>query len=72
MSAATHSRTAPEDRIKFSHKLAYGAGAFVNNLLSAAIGGMMIILNLGLHMDPRMVGWVSALPRLVDTIIDPI
>ncbi len=72
MSAATHGRTAPEDRIKFSHKLAYGAGAFVNNLLSAAIGGMMIILNLGLHMDPRMVGWVSALPRLVDTIIDPI
>lgn len=72
MNATVRTTTAPEDRIKLSHKAAYGAGAFVNNLLSAAIGGMMIILNLGLHMDPRMVGWVSALPRLVDTIIDPV
>jgi GPH family glycoside/pentoside/hexuronide:cation symporter len=72
MNATVRTATAPEDRIKLSHKAAYGAGAFVNNLLSAAIGGMMIILNLGLHMDPRMVGWVSALPRLVDTIIDPV
>ncbi len=70
--SAPHRPTAPEDRISFPHRLAYGAGAFVNNLLSAAIGGMMIILNLGLHLDPRLVGWVSALPRLVDTIIDPV
>ncbi len=72
MNAPLSATTAPEDRISFPQRLAYGAGAFVNNLLSAAIGGMMIILNLGLHMDPRMVGWVSALPRLVDTIIDPV
>lgn len=72
MNAVQHRATAPEDRIGFPQRLAYGAGAFVNNLLSAAIGGMMIILNLGLHMDPRMVGWVSALPRLVDTVIDPV
>ena len=72
MNAPERAQTAPEDRISFPQRIAYGAGAFVNNLLSAAIGGMMIILNLALHMDPRMVGWVSALPRLVDTIIDPI
>lgn len=72
MNAPERAQTAPEDRISFPQRIAYGAGAFVNNLLSAAIGGMMIILNLGLHMDPRLVGWVSALPRLVDTIIDPI
>ena len=31
--------TAPEDRISLVHKLIYGLGAFVNNLLAAAIGG---------------------------------
>lgn len=65
-------QTAAEDRISFPQRLIYGAGAFTNNLVSAAIGGMMIILNLGLHMDPRVVGWLAALPRLVDAIIDPI
>lgn len=28
-------------------KLIYGLGAFVNNILAAAIGGMVIVLNLG-------------------------
>jgi GPH family glycoside/pentoside/hexuronide:cation symporter len=72
MNAATHSRTAPEDRIKLSHKLAYGAGAFVNNLLAAASGGMMIVLNLGLGMNPALVGLLGALPRLTDAFTDPL
>jgi GPH family glycoside/pentoside/hexuronide:cation symporter len=46
-----HWETAPEDRIPFVHKLFYGAGAFVNNILAAAIGGMTIVLNLGLGMN---------------------
>ncbi len=64
--------TAPEDRISFGHKLAYGAGAFVNNLLAAAIGGMLIVLNLGLGMNPALVGLVASLPRLLDALIDPL
>jgi len=72
MTAATHSRTAPEDRIRLSHKLAYGAGAFVNNLLAAASGGMMIVLNLGLGMNPALVGLLGALPRLTDAFTDPL
>jgi glycoside/pentoside/hexuronide:cation symporter, GPH family len=72
MTAATHARTAPEDRIKFRHKLAYGAGAFVNNLLAAASGGMMIVLNLGLGMNPALVGLLGAIPRLFDALIDPL
>lgn len=72
MSAATHTRTAPEDRITFAHKLAYGSGAFVNNLLAAASGGMMIVLNLGFGMDPALVGWLGALPRLTDAFTDPL
>lgn len=64
--------TAPEDRIPLPRKAAYGAGAFVNNLLAAAIGGMLIVLNLGLGMDPALVGLVAALPRFTDFVIDPI
>ncbi len=72
MSHTTHYETAPEDRIPFHLKLIYGLGAFVNNLLAAAIGGMVIVLNLGLGMNPALVGLVSALPRLTDAITDPL
>ncbi|MDT8342224.1 MAG: MFS transporter [Longimicrobiales bacterium] len=76
MSAAASGRprweTAPEDRIPFPHKLFYGAGAFVNNLLAAAIGGMTIVLNLGLGMNPALVGLLGALPRLTDALTDPL
>jgi len=72
MSSATHYKTAPEDRVKMSHRVAYGAGAFVNNLLAAASGGMMIVLNLGLGMNPALVGLLGALPRLTDAFTDPL
>ena len=72
MSHATHYATAPEDRIPFFQKLVYGAGAFVNNLLAASIGGMVIVLNLGLGMNPALVGLLGALPRLTDAITDPL
>lgn len=72
MSSAQHSVTAPEDRIPFKGKLAYGAGAFVNNLLAAASSGMMIVLNLGLGMNPALVGLLGAIPRLTDAFTDPV
>lgn len=63
--------TAPEDRISFGQRLIYGLGGLINNLLAAASGGMMIVLNLGLGMNPALVGLVSALPRLTDALTDP-
>ncbi len=63
--------TAARDRIPFPQKLIYGLGAFVNNLLAAAIGGMVIVLNLGLGMNPALVGLLGALPRLTDALTDP-
>ena len=72
MSQASHFETAPEDRIPFPQKVIYGLGAFVNNLLAAAIGGMVIVLNLGLGMNPALVGLLGALPRLTDAITDPL
>jgi len=67
-----HHKTAPEDRIPLHQKLVYGLGAFVNNLLAAASGGMMIVLNLGLGMNPALVGLLGAIPRLTDAFTDPI
>ena len=64
--------TTPADRISFAHKVAYGMGALINNLLAAAIGGMTIILNLGLGMNPALVGLLGAIPRFVDAVMDPV
>ena len=61
MSQQEHYETAPQDRIPLPQKIIYGAGAFVNNLLAAAIGGMAIILNLGLGMNPALVGLLGIL-----------
>ncbi|MBD3236284.1 MAG: MFS transporter [Candidatus Eisenbacteria bacterium] len=69
--AVSH-RTAPEDRVSLTHRVVYGAGAFVNNILAAASGGMMIVLNLGLGMNPALVGLLGALPRLTDAFTDPL
>jgi len=72
VAARKHYTTAPQDRISLAHKLIYGLGAFVNNLLAAAIGGMVIVLNLGLGMNPALVGLLGALPRLTDALTDPL
>ena len=72
MSKATHYETAPEDRVPFHLKVVYGLGAFVNNTLADAIGRMMIVLNLGLGMNPALVGLLGALPRLTDALTDPL
>jgi len=67
-----HYETAPEDRISFPQKLIYGIGAFTNNLLSASITGMMIVLNLGFGMNPALVGLLGGIPRLMDAFTDPL
>lgn len=72
MSKTEHYETAPEDKVSFIQKFIYGLGAFVNNLLGAAMSTMVIVLNLGLSMNPALVGLLSALPRLTDAITDPL
>ena len=69
---AGHYETAPEDRISFTHKIIYGLGGLVNNLLAAASGTMVIVLNLGLGVSPALVGLLGAIPRLTDAFTDPL
>lgn len=63
--------TAPEDRISIPRKLAYGVGSLVNNLQAAALGAMVIVLNLGLGMNPALVGLIGSIPRIFDALSDP-
>ncbi|MCE5186584.1 MAG: MFS transporter [Planctomycetaceae bacterium] len=71
MEPSAHYTTAPEDRIPLPHKIAYALGMLVNNLQAASLGAMAIILNLGLKMDPRLVGMLGFAPRLFDAATDP-
>ena len=59
-------------KLPLTHKLAYGAGAFTNNLLAAASGGLMVVLNLGFGMSPILVGLLGSIPRFFDAITDPV
>ena len=70
-SKETH-KTAEKDRISKGQKFAYGLGAIVNNLLGGAIGYMSIVLNVGLGINPALVGTLQAIPRLTDAMTDPI
>ena len=72
MSAHEHHETAPEDRLSAGQKFAYGLGAIVNNFLGGAIGFMSIVLNVGLGINPALVGTLQALPRLTDALTDPV
>ena len=67
-----HHVTAREDRIPFFQKAIYSIGGLVNSIQAAAIGAMVIVLNIGLGMNPALVGLVGAIPRIIDAISDPI
>lgn len=55
-------KTAPEDRISLKQKSAYTVGILVYTLRAAALPAMGVILNLGLGMDPVLVGLQFAYP----------
>lgn len=72
MSAAVHSKTAPEDVIPLGQKVAFGFGGLANQLFTAALGIFMVVLVMGLKMDPVLAGILAAIPRLWDAVADPI
>jgi GPH family glycoside/pentoside/hexuronide:cation symporter len=72
MEHSSHHVTAPEDRIPFFQKMIYSIGALVNQMQAAAISAMVLVLNLGLGMNPALVGLVGTIPRLLDAFTDPL
>ena len=67
-----HHETAPGDRIPFLQKAVYGVGSFVNQFQAAAIGQLITVLNVGLGVNPALVGWIGAIPRFVVAFSDPL
>lgn len=72
MSTKESHKTAATDKIPNGQKFAYGLGSIVNNLLGGAIGYMSIVLNVGLGINPALVGTLQAIPRLTDALTDPV
>jgi len=69
---STHHVTDRKDRISIFQKVAYSLGSLVNQFQAAAIGSLVIVLNLGLGMNPALVGLLGAIPRLIDAFSDPL
>ena len=72
MEHSHHHITAREDRIPIFQKAVYSIGALVNQMQAAAISAMVLVLNLGLGMNPALVGLVGTIPRLIDAFTDPL
>jgi len=64
--------TAREDCVPIFQKAIYSIGGLVNSLQAAALGAMVIVLNIGLGVNPALVGLVGAIPRIIDAISDPV
>ena len=69
---STHHMTARKDRIPIFQKAVYSIGSLVNSIQAAALGAMVIVLNLGLGINPALVGIIGFIPRIVDAILDPL
>lgn len=69
---STHHQTAAADRIPFFQKIIYGMGSFVNQFAGAATGQLIVVLNLGLGVNPALVGVIGAVPRFFDAFSDPL
>lgn len=65
-------KTAPEDIVPFVQKFAFGAGNLANQLFPAALGAFMYYLVVAFGMDPVDAGLLSAIPRVLDALTDPI
>lgn len=64
----------PEDqKVSMPRRIAYGFGALADNFMMNAFAALVTpIYNIGLKLDPMLVGLAVAIPRLVDAITDPI
>jgi GPH family glycoside/pentoside/hexuronide:cation symporter len=72
MSDTTAVQTSAHDRVAVGVKIIYGLGSLANNLLAAALGCMVIVLNLGLGMDPGKIGLILAISKFTDAFLDPV
>ncbi len=61
------------EHIPLINKIGYAFGAMTDNLIMNAFGGLVMpVFNIALFVDPVLLGWAVAVPRVFDAISDPI
>jgi GPH family glycoside/pentoside/hexuronide:cation symporter len=68
----SHYKTAAKDRIPLGQKVAFGIGMLANQMFPAAMGIFMVVLVQDLGFPGWMWGVIFFLPRIFDSITDPI
>jgi len=54
-------------------KLVYACGAAADNLIMNAFSSLVLpVYNIALFIDPALLGWAVAIPRIFDAITDPV
>jgi glycoside/pentoside/hexuronide:cation symporter, GPH family len=54
-------------------KLAYASGSAADNLIMNAFASLVLpVYNIALFVDPALLGWAVAIPRIFDAITDPV
>ncbi len=72
MSAPPLAGTAASPKIPFGHKIAFGLGMLANQMFPAALGIFMVVLVQDLGFPSWMWGILFFLPRVFDSVTDPI
>lgn len=72
-SVAKHHQTQQEDRLPLRDKAGYSSGGMAYTLMGNVIGNLgNVVLNIGLGMNPVLVGLLMAIPRAIDALFDPL
>jgi len=70
---STHHQTDAGDRLSLRAKLGYASGGMSYTLMGNSIANMAnAVLNIGLGMNPFLVGLLMSIPRFVDALFDPL
>lgn len=70
---AAHHVTNPEDRVPFGEKMAFGLGMATPIAFGNALAQLTnLIFNIGLGLNPILLGLMQMLPRFWDAVSDPL
>ncbi len=61
------------EHIPLLNKIGYAFGAMADNLMMNAFSMLVMpVYNIALYVDPVLLGWAVAIPRIFDAITDPV
>jgi GPH family glycoside/pentoside/hexuronide:cation symporter len=61
------------DHVPMREKIAWGMGGFSDQVATNGLNSLFVpIYNIGFGMSSVLIGWASAIPRLIDTLSDPV